>query len=173
MWPDTASSSLVAYTELVRIWLDLPDDFVEQLAEKGQDLSKAGLPEETVHDGILSARRCPRGNRDRRKHKHEVPSIPFQCESDRRRSDRRDRLVGRPVPPASWIRGFGFDDVGASFKELSAERTVGSDVRPVRDRTKEAGSILEDLDSHATQRTTVTPPHRPGDSALRTRRRQS
>jgi predicted HTH domain antitoxin len=33
----------VAYTELMRIWLDLPDDFVEQLAEKGQDLSKAAL----------------------------------------------------------------------------------------------------------------------------------
>jgi predicted HTH domain antitoxin len=27
----------------MRIWLDLPDDFVEQLAEKGQDLSKAAL----------------------------------------------------------------------------------------------------------------------------------
>jgi hypothetical protein len=25
------------------IWLDLPDGFVEQLAEKGQDLSKAAL----------------------------------------------------------------------------------------------------------------------------------
>ena len=33
----------VAYTELMRIWLDLPDDFVEQLAEKGQDLSRAAL----------------------------------------------------------------------------------------------------------------------------------
>jgi hypothetical protein len=27
----------------MRIWLDLLDDFVEQLAEKGQDLSKAAL----------------------------------------------------------------------------------------------------------------------------------
>jgi hypothetical protein len=27
----------------VRIWLDLPDDVVEQLAEKGQDLSRAAL----------------------------------------------------------------------------------------------------------------------------------
>jgi uncharacterized protein UPF0175 len=33
----------VAYAEVMRIWLDLPDDFVEQLAEKGQDLSKASL----------------------------------------------------------------------------------------------------------------------------------
>jgi hypothetical protein len=27
----------------MRIWLDLPDDFVEQLGEKGQDLSRAAL----------------------------------------------------------------------------------------------------------------------------------
>jgi hypothetical protein len=27
----------------MRIWLDLPDDLVEQLAEKGQDLSRAAL----------------------------------------------------------------------------------------------------------------------------------
>jgi hypothetical protein len=33
----------VAYTELMRIWLDLPDDFVAQLAEKGQDLPRAAL----------------------------------------------------------------------------------------------------------------------------------
>lgn len=31
------------YTGAVRIWLDLPDDVVEQLAEKGQDLSRAAL----------------------------------------------------------------------------------------------------------------------------------
>jgi hypothetical protein len=33
----------VAYTEVMRIWLDLPDDVVEQLAEKGQDLPRAAL----------------------------------------------------------------------------------------------------------------------------------
>lgn len=33
----------VPYTGAVRIWLDLPDDVVEQLAEKGQDLSRAAL----------------------------------------------------------------------------------------------------------------------------------
>ncbi len=33
----------VPYTGVVRIWLDLPDDVVEQLAEKGQDLSRAAL----------------------------------------------------------------------------------------------------------------------------------
>jgi predicted HTH domain antitoxin len=33
----------VTNTEVMRIWLDLPDDFVEQLAEKGQDLSRAAL----------------------------------------------------------------------------------------------------------------------------------
>lgn len=27
----------------MRIWLDLPDDLVEQLAEKGQDLSRSAL----------------------------------------------------------------------------------------------------------------------------------
>jgi len=31
------------YTETVRVWLDLPDAVVEQLAEKGQDLSRAAL----------------------------------------------------------------------------------------------------------------------------------
>jgi hypothetical protein len=29
----------VAHTEVMRIWLDLPDNFVEQLGDKGQDLS--------------------------------------------------------------------------------------------------------------------------------------
>ncbi len=33
----------MAYTGGVRIWLDLPDGVVEQLAEKGQDLSRAAL----------------------------------------------------------------------------------------------------------------------------------
>ena len=31
------------YTGLVKIWLDLPDDMVERLTEKGQDLSRAAL----------------------------------------------------------------------------------------------------------------------------------
>ena len=31
------------YTETVRIWLDLPDDVVGQLAEEGKDLSRAAL----------------------------------------------------------------------------------------------------------------------------------
>lgn len=31
------------YTDGVRIWLDLPDDVVEQIAEKGTDLSRAAL----------------------------------------------------------------------------------------------------------------------------------
>lgn len=35
--------SRLPYTGLVKIWLDLPDDIVEQLTEKGQDLSRAAL----------------------------------------------------------------------------------------------------------------------------------
>ena len=31
------------YTEIVRIWLDLPDTAVKQLAEEGEDLSRAAL----------------------------------------------------------------------------------------------------------------------------------
>lgn len=31
------------YTECMRIWLDLPDDVVAQLAEQGQDLSRSAL----------------------------------------------------------------------------------------------------------------------------------
>jgi chromosome segregation and condensation protein ScpB len=31
------------YTGLVRISLDIPDDLVQQLAEEGQDLSRAAL----------------------------------------------------------------------------------------------------------------------------------
>ena len=33
----------MSYTGVVRVWLDLPDAVVEQLAEKGQDLSRAAL----------------------------------------------------------------------------------------------------------------------------------
>jgi predicted HTH domain antitoxin len=33
----------VLYTRHVRIWLDLPDDVVEQLHAEGQDLSRAAL----------------------------------------------------------------------------------------------------------------------------------
>lgn len=32
-----------AYTETVKIWLDLPDDAVGQLAEEGRDLSRVAL----------------------------------------------------------------------------------------------------------------------------------
>ena len=31
------------YTEIVKIWLDLPDAVVKQLAEEGKDLSRAAL----------------------------------------------------------------------------------------------------------------------------------
>jgi hypothetical protein len=31
------------YTDVVKIWLDLPDDIVAQLAQGGQDLSRAAL----------------------------------------------------------------------------------------------------------------------------------
>ena len=31
------------YTGVMRIWLDLPDDLVEQLTDKGQDLSRSAL----------------------------------------------------------------------------------------------------------------------------------
>jgi hypothetical protein len=34
---------LLPYTGVMRIWLDLPDDVIEQLAEKGQDLSRTAL----------------------------------------------------------------------------------------------------------------------------------
>lgn len=33
----------MSYTDRVRISLDIPDDMVQQLAEKGQDLSRAAL----------------------------------------------------------------------------------------------------------------------------------
>ena len=33
----------LAYTETVRIWLDLPDDVVGQIVEEGKDLSRAAL----------------------------------------------------------------------------------------------------------------------------------
>lgn len=33
----------LAYTEAVRIWIDLPDSAVRQLVEEGQDLSKVAL----------------------------------------------------------------------------------------------------------------------------------
>lgn len=35
--------SNLAYTETVRIWLDLPDSAVGQLAEEGRDLSRVAL----------------------------------------------------------------------------------------------------------------------------------
>lgn len=31
------------YAGAMRIWLDLPDDVIEQLADKGQDLSRSAL----------------------------------------------------------------------------------------------------------------------------------
>src|SRR6266545_4292968 len=37
------SSPNLAYTETVRIWLDLPDSTVGQLAEEGRDLSRVAL----------------------------------------------------------------------------------------------------------------------------------
>jgi predicted HTH domain antitoxin len=47
--PDTLGTSVrerfskLAYTDSVRIWLDLPDNAVRQLADEGQDLSKVAL----------------------------------------------------------------------------------------------------------------------------------
>lgn len=38
-----SSVSELRYTETVRIWLDLPDSAVGQLAEKGRDLSRTAL----------------------------------------------------------------------------------------------------------------------------------
>ena len=54
------SSSDFAYTETVRIWLDLPDDVVGQLAEEGRDLSRTAL-EALAIDGIteLTRERTP------------------------------------------------------------------------------------------------------------------
>jgi predicted HTH domain antitoxin len=38
-----AFPAAVSYTEIVKIWLDLPDAAVKQLAEEGADLSRAAL----------------------------------------------------------------------------------------------------------------------------------
>jgi predicted HTH domain antitoxin len=41
--PELSRHRAVLYTGHVRIWLDLPDDVVEQLHAEGQDLSRAAL----------------------------------------------------------------------------------------------------------------------------------